>query len=99
MDWTPIYHASAALAAQILVGLAAGDWLMGGVLGCCWFAAREHTQAEYRWIAQFGRGQRANMPWWGGFDPRAWTWASVLDAIGPVAACSLFYLTALEAVF
>ena len=20
----------------------------------------------------FGHGKRMNMPWWGGFDPRAW---------------------------
>lgn len=46
-----------------------------------------------------GRGLRANMPWWGGFDPKAWTWASVLDAAGPTVAAALVYAAALEAVF
>lgn len=82
MDLTPLEHAGATVGAQVLVGACTGNWWIGGLLGCCWFIAREHTQAEYRWIAQFGQGLRANMPWWGGFDPRAWTWGSVLDALG-----------------
>ncbi len=37
------------------------------------FLGREHAQAEYRWIEHLGAGRRANMPWWGGFDPAVWT--------------------------
>lgn len=36
------------------------------------FLGREHAQAEYRWIETYGHGQRANLPWWGGFDGRVW---------------------------
>ena len=65
-----------AVAAQILVGLFTGNWAYGAIAGCTFFIAREHTQAEYRWIKRFGDGHRQNMPWWGGFDPRAWDVAS-----------------------
>lgn len=99
MDLTPLEHAGATVGTQLLVGVCTGNWWIGGLLGCCWFIAREHTQAEYRWIERFGQGLRTNMPWWGGFDPKAWTWASVLDAAGPIVAAALVYAAALEAVF
>lgn len=67
---------------------------MGGAIGCIWFIAREHTQAEYRWIAQLGAGRRANMPWWGGFDRRAWNLPSLLDWFVPVLACTVVYFVA-----
>ena len=63
-DLSPLYHAIAALVLQCAVGLTFGDWFTGGALGCLWFLAREHTQAEYRWIAEFGNGKRSSMPWW-----------------------------------
>ena len=66
-------------------------WL-GGLIGVCWFIAREHTQAEYRWIAKYGQGKRANMPWWGGFDYRVYTWDALLDWIIPVLVLGI-YLT------
>lgn len=93
MDWTPLTHAAIAVAAQVLVGLLTGNWWLGGALACTWWIAREHTQAEYRWIAQFGAGVRANMPQWGGFDPRVWNWPSFWDATAPPLACTTFYIT------
>lgn len=92
MDWTPFLHAAIAVACQVVVGMAFGNWWLGAALACAWWVAREHTQAEYRWIAQFGKGLRAGMPWWGGFDPRAWTLASMLDLGVPVAACAALWL-------
>ncbi len=62
------------------------------IAGCAFFIAREHTQAEYRWIEMFGHGKRMNMPWWGGFDPRAWDVASLMDFAVPVVACLLVWL-------
>ncbi|WP_315970770.1 hypothetical protein [Escherichia marmotae] len=59
---------------------------------CTFFIAREHTQAEYRWIEMFGHGKRMNMPWWGGFDPRAWDVASLMDFAVPVVACLLVWM-------
>lgn len=93
-DFTPLIHAAFAIAVQCAIGLVSGMWSAGGAIGCMWFIAREHTQAEYRWIAQFGAGKRANMPWWGGFDSRAWNLASLLDWLVPVLACSAVYLAA-----
>ncbi len=61
MDWTPLIHALIAIAAQLLVGLLTGNWWLGGALACTWWIAREHTQAEYRWIEKYGQGKRANM--------------------------------------
>ena len=87
MDISPLLHALCAVAAQILVGLFTGNWAYGAIAGCTFFIAREHTQAEYRWIEMFGHGKRMNMPWWGGFDPRAWDVASLMDFAVPVVAC------------
>ena len=90
-DLSPFKHALLSTAFQIGVGLLTGNWLVGGFIGCTWWAAREHTQAEYRWIVAYGSGKRANMPWWGGFDPRAWDAASALDFLIPVIASILVY--------
>ena len=91
IDISPFYHAISAVALQYAVGLMFGMWGVGGALGCLWFLAREHTQAEYRWIATFAGGKRANMPWWGGFDWRVWNMASLLDWLVPILTCSSVY--------
>ncbi|WP_072253927.1 hypothetical protein [Enterobacter roggenkampii] len=87
-DLTPLGHAAAAVFAQVITGLFFNMWLAGGMIGCVWFLAREHTQAEYRWIEKYGSGKRVNMPWWGGVDYRVWDISSLLDCIVPVIACS-----------
>ena len=94
VDFTPLFHAIAAVSFQIATGILSDDWLTGGVVGSLWFIAREQTQAEYRWIAKLGGGHRANMPWWGGFDYRAWDVASLLDFAVPMAACLSVWLIA-----
>lgn len=91
-DISPLLHAVTALAVQAAFGLSSRDWITGGLLGSLWFIAREHTQAEYRWIAQFGAGKRANMPWWGGFDYLVWDLASVLDFAVPIAAVAVVWM-------
>lgn len=91
-DFSPLVHAAVAVTLQCAAGWLSGMWAAGGAIGCIWFIAREHTQAEYRWIAQFGRGKRANMPWWGGFDRRAWNLPSLLDWLVPILACATIYL-------
>lgn len=93
MDWTPVFHALIAVLAQALVGLVLGNWWLGGALASSWWLAREHTQAEYRWIQAFAGGHRAGMPWWSGFDPRVWNWASGLDALAPALFCLLLFIT------
>lgn len=69
--------------------LGAISWLVSlpswmPLLAAAFFLGREHAQAEYRWIDAYGGGQRANMPWWGGFDPRAWTFKGLMDWLLPL---------------
>lgn len=92
MDLTPVYHAIAAALLQYMVGLAINNWFTGGALCCTWFIAREHTKAEYRWIETIGNGKRANMPWLGGFNPKAWDSYNMLDWLVPVAFCGDVYV-------
>lgn len=74
---------------QAFFGLTTGNWRLPAVATSMFFIGREITQAEYRWIAAFGDGRRANMPWWGGFDPAAWTQKALLDMLLPVLATLL----------
>lgn len=86
------------LHAVIVLCLACAGWLTGlpelAMGGACFYAGREHAQAEYRWIAAYGHGHRKNMPWWGGLDPRAWNVKSVADVLLPclVAVCAEVFL-------
>ena len=82
-----------------VIWLLTGDLGTGIAVGCGFgagfFVGREHDQAEYRWIETLGSGRRANMPWWGGLDPRVWgkldCW---MDWVLPVLACSaVFWLS------
>ncbi len=61
----------------ILISLAALGYYFGltatGVLvGSSYLLGRELAQAEYRWIEHYGKGLRANMPYWGALDPKVW---------------------------
>ena len=67
-----IGHIVLALLIQALTAGLCRSLLAGAIAASAWAISREITQAEYRWIEQFGGGLRANMPWWGGFDPVVW---------------------------
>jgi hypothetical protein len=67
-----IGHILLAVLIQLAIGLGLRSWSGGAAAACAWAISREITQAEYRWIEQFGGGRRANMPWWGGLDLRVW---------------------------
>ena len=86
-----IQHILLAIVTQIAVAMALRSWAAGGAVASAWAISREITQAEYRWIEQFGSGLRANMPWWGGFDPAVWQrpdpW---LDSLIPTLAVIAF---------
>jgi hypothetical protein len=73
MNLTPLEHTAYAVTTQTLIGLLSGNWWAGAAFGAALFIGREITQAEYRWIATYGDGLRANLPWWGSFDRRVWT--------------------------
>ncbi len=67
-----IGHLALALGLQLLVVAVTRSWWSGAFAAAAWAISREITQAEYRWIEHHGGGLRANMPWWGGFDPVVW---------------------------
>jgi len=83
-------HIIIALAVQAIVGLITGNWWAGAAWGAAFYLGRELAQAEYRWIETYGAGRRANMPWWGPFDPRVWRkfdeWA---DWVAPAVAVAI----------
>jgi hypothetical protein len=72
----------------VALGIQLVCWVIGHALGApakasiwigCFAAAavcimREITQREYQWIAQFGGGHRANMPFYAGW--KVWEWNS-----------------------
>jgi len=84
-----MWHVLIAILTQAGFGLTTGNWLAGGLAGVGVFLGREHAQAEYRWIEHRGNGRRANMPWWGGFDPRVWSVKSLLDWVAPLVFVSI----------
>jgi hypothetical protein len=76
-------HSAYALLFMAIIGLLTGNWFAGACFGSAFFLGREHAQAEYRVIQKFYDGKRANMPWYGGFEPRGWDMKSMLDWILP----------------
>jgi hypothetical protein len=80
-----IEHIAIAVLIQVIVALLVRSWTAGTAAACAWSISREITQAEYRWIEQYGNGLRANMPWWGGFEPGVWHLDALLDWIIPSA--------------
>ena len=76
-------HALIVLLLQACVGIITSNWWIGAAFALV-YLGREHAQAEYRWIEHHGSGKRANMPWWGGFDPKVWNVKSMLDWSAPL---------------
>ena len=78
-----IVHTVIAMTIQsVLIGLTGNLWL-GAVAASFFFFAREFTQAEYRWIAEYGLGRRDNMEWWRPLTREAWTRKGMLDWVVP----------------
>lgn len=80
-------HVIIAVAVQVAVATATGNWWAGGLVMGAFYYGREITQAEYRWIKEFGQGRRVNLPWWGFLDPRIWNPKSIADALLPALVC------------
>jgi hypothetical protein len=78
-----IQHSAYALLFMAIIGLLTGNWFAGACFGSAFFIGREHTQAEYRVIQKYYDGKRANMPWYGAFEPRGWDRKSMLDWVLP----------------
>lgn len=86
MNRTNFEHAGYALGIQGIVWLLTGSLLAGATFAIGFFLGREHAQAEYKAIAADFNGQRANMPWYAGFNPKYWTLDAALDVALPTAA-------------
>ena len=82
-------HPAVAVGLQLLLGLITGNFWLGALAGSAIFIGREHAQAEYRWIEHLGGGLRANMPWWGGFDPKVWDRHSLIGFLAPLGVVAL----------
>lgn len=90
-----VEHTIIALFVQLSIGMLTRNWWAAGAIPTAYLIGREFAQAEYRWIEQFGDGMRANMPWWGPFDPQVWTKADqLIDWLGPLVATALVALIA-----
>ena len=89
-----IGHIALAVLIQLIVVALWRSWGAGAFAASAWAIAREVTQAEYRWIERFGGGRRANMPWWGGFDPQVWHGDALLDWVAPLVAVTALALLA-----
>lgn len=61
-----------------------GLHLYGVLMMAAFYAGREHAQAEQRVISQHYGNKRANVPWWCGFEYRAWTFKGMLDWVLPL---------------
>ena len=59
------------------------DWWLGAAFAIAYYLGREMAQAEYRVIQRYYAGKRANMPWWGGLQRRAWNRDAILDWLLP----------------
>jgi hypothetical protein len=77
-------HIIPALLIQLL--LSPFGWWVGAAFAIGYYLGREMAQAEYRLIQKHYGGKRANMPWWGAFQRRAWDQKSVLDVLLPSLA-------------
>ena len=82
-------HSAYALLFMTIIGLLTNNWLAGACFGSAFFVGREHAQAEYRVIQKLYNGKRANMPWYGGFEPRGWDLKSILDFVLPIATTTI----------
>jgi len=87
-------HSLIALAIQSVIALVSGDWWTGAAAGASYFWGREYAQAEYRNIEHNYGGRRANMPFWGGLEARAWTLKGILDFVLPTVAVTALALLA-----
>ena len=87
-----MFHAVIAVLAQCALAFPTDQWWLAAAAPSSFFAARELTQAEYRWIEAWGQGKRTNLPAWGAVDPRVWDRKSLLDLALPVAATALLAL-------
>jgi hypothetical protein len=65
-------HLLISICLQAVIGGLTGNWWAGGAVCAALFVGREQAQAEYRWIALFGGGDRTKLRWWDALRPSVW---------------------------
>jgi hypothetical protein len=85
-------HIPLAILIQLL--LSPFGWWLGALFAIGYYLGREMAQAEYRLIQKHYGGKRANMPWWGAFQRRAWDVKSILDWALPSLAVIIVAIVA-----
>jgi hypothetical protein len=65
-------HLLISICLQAAIGFATGNWWAGAAVCAALWIGREQAQAEYRWIAQFGDGDRTKLRRWNALDRRVW---------------------------
>lgn len=65
-------HLLISLCIQVSIGLITGNWWAGAAVCAALWIGREQAQAEYKWIAKFGKSKRENLRWWNALEPRVW---------------------------
>jgi hypothetical protein len=84
-----LIHPAVTLGLALAFALFGMAWL-GGLIGAVFFIAREHAQAEYRWIEHYGGGLRANLRPLSVLDPRLWNVHSLVFNLAlPIAVALL----------
>ena len=60
-------------------------------LPAVFYVGREFTQAEYRYISQYCKNKRENMPWYAPFTLKARTWKGLFDFLLPCVVSGIAY--------
>lgn len=65
-------HLLISIVLQSVIGGLTGDWWAGAAVCAALWIGREQAQAEYRWIAWYGGGDRQKLRWWDALRPKVW---------------------------
>ena len=87
--FTKMIHIPQAILLQAAVWFFTGSFFHGAIFAAAFFIGREIAQAEHRTIQANYGNHRDNMPWWGGFEFRAWNAKSLFDFLAPAAVVFL----------
>lgn len=87
INQTNLEHAVAAIAIQLVIGFATGNWFAGACFSIAFFLGREHAQEQDK----IGYSIKLSLQ---AFDFRRWSWDSKMDLLFPVIACLIILVIA-----
>jgi hypothetical protein len=89
-------HTVIALVIQVILAALFNNWYIGAILASGIFIGREYAQAEYRWIAKYGKGLRENMRWDDPLDPEVWNFHNFFwNLVLPIICVSIMVIITL----